>query len=184
MKESGYGRPYGGFLKPFDKIYALTRKRRYANALNALLERENKINKRYASDKSDENHSWYIVGEIFYKKRKYKDALRAFRRAITAWSKDGEAMWAMGNCYSELGRPSIAERYFQKSLRHAKNNHRATIRYNLGNALFDQGRYGEAIKQYKKISRKEEKIYKLARKNIEKSLKLRQSKYRKKTRSK
>ena len=148
----------------FDKVDSLLKRKKHASVLTLLLNKKNKINESYASDKSDENHSWYIVGVVLYRQRKYQEAAYAFQKAIKAWKDDGEALVAIGNSYSELGRPKLAERYFRKALTHAKQTYAA--RYNLGNALFDQGRYAEAIRYYKNVPRKEKEIYKLAQKNI------------------
>jgi len=43
--------------------------------------------------------------------------------------------------------------------------------YNLGNALYDQGKYKLAIKEYQKVTISDKEIYDLAQKNIQQSKK-------------
>ena len=74
-------------------------------------------------------------------------------------------MWAIGDCNSELEKPDIAEQFYRKALTICQESEREEIIYNLGNSLFDQMKYKEAIELYKTIS-KQSVIYKKAKKNI------------------
>lgn len=104
----------------------------------------------------DENHSWYVVGDLFLKSVRYADAIIAFRLALAAWPADRQALFALGYCHSELNRPRLAERYFRRAL--AIDSKDRAARYNLGNALFDQGKYGRAAAEYRKIMTRQDEI--------------------------
>ena len=71
--------------------------------------------------------------------------------AIEEWPEDWQAMWALGNCHSELKKPKKAERCFRDALELASTEARPKLIFNLGNALFDQQRFQEAIAVYHKL---------------------------------
>lgn len=147
----------------FEKIYSLVRRRRYGAALDLLYDRQShRLNGAY---KSDANHAWYRVGEIFYKQGKYREALDAFRKGLRTRPEDAYALWAIADCYSDMGRPKLAERYYRKAK--ALAGQEWALTYDIGSCLFDQGRYREAIALYKKIPSSESGAFKLARKNME-----------------
>lgn len=60
-------------------------------------------------------------------------------------------MLALGNCYSELKKPRKAAQQFELALTLADTDALPNLRFNLGNALFDQGRYEAAIEQYLEV---------------------------------
>jgi tetratricopeptide (TPR) repeat protein len=64
----------------------------------------------------DCNHAWYCVGDILFKQRMIEEARDAFKKSLRTRADDIDALMAVGNCYDELQRPKIAERYFQKAL--------------------------------------------------------------------
>lgn len=114
--------------------------------------------------KIDPNHAWYNAGTIFFHQGKYVSALKAFKKALRTRKDDAQALWAIADCYSEMGKPSFAERYFRKALSNQPGDQ--SLIYNLGNALFDQGRYQEAIEKYLDIKKADSELYGLAKKNI------------------
>lgn len=153
---------------PFSRVHSLLRNHEYAAALRLLMD-----SKRFALRKeyrTDENHAWYIVGDIFSKRRRPDLAAKAFRKSLRARPRDSEALWALGNSYSDLRRPALAERYLRAALRNARRNS-AAIRYNLGNALFDQCKNLSAITTYKRIRPSAGRTYRLAQKNIQHAMK-------------
>jgi len=151
-------------IDPFKEIYKLLKTGKSAAALKIIYdENSGQINKLYSADL---NHAWYVVGDIFFKLEKYEDALKAFKKSIRNRKDDWQALWAIGNCYSEIGRPVFTERYIRKALLYVDRNKRQDLNYNLGNALFDQGKYLESIKEYNKVKRsKNGGLRKLANKN-------------------
>lgn len=146
----------------FSEIYLLVRQRQYDTALNLLCGNKcDRLNKVY---KIDTNHAWYNVGNIFFHQGEYATALKAFKKSLRTRIDDTQALAAIAECYSEMGKPSFAERYFRKALSYQPEDH--SLIYNLANALFDQGRYQEAIAQYLVIQKADGELFRLAKKNI------------------
>ncbi len=157
---------------PFRRVYLLLDHGKYNDALAILIDKESgRVKKPFTMDI---NHAWYTVGDIFYIEKKYIEAINAFKKAFRNWPGDTESLMAIANCYSEIGRPAISQRYLLKALRLNKkiNKNKAQLRYNLGNALFDQKKYLDAIKEYKKVGKENKQLYALALKNIAKTLEL------------
>lgn len=151
-------------MDEFNDIYGLIRAEKYDEALALLLCSKGKTIACHF--KSDSNHAWYVVGDILFKKGLYKEAIAAFRKSLRNRLDDYQASWAIGESYSLLGRPRIAERYFRQALLQAKSeSDKSSLIYNLGNALFDQRKYEDAINAYKNVSQKNKTIFKLASKN-------------------
>lgn len=145
----------------FGPIYKLIRAHRYDEALALLLRPDaTKLERRF---RSDVNHAWYLVGDIYFKKGRFKDALIAFKKALRTKPDDYQALWAIGNCYSEIEMPAIAERYFRRALTY-KPAEKGLI-YNLGNALLDQGKFSEALRSFNEVCEKDKTLYRLAQKN-------------------
>ena len=119
------------------------------------------IKKLYAS--YDKNHSWYIVGDIFFKLGKYDQAVSAFKKALELWPEDKDAILALSNSFSENGQPEKAEKVLKNGLKIYKNDE--AFIYNLANALFDQSKYKKAINYYKVI-KDDDELRGLSKKNI------------------
>ncbi len=111
------------------------------------------------------NNALYQAGDELFKEGKYKEALSEFEKALEAWPTDAYAVWAIGNCYSEMGKPEQAEGYFREALKNITEEKKDDLTYNIGNALFDQKKYKEAIRLYETIP-KEHHTYKMAKRNI------------------
>lgn len=91
----------------FDEVQKMQRAGKGNAALSMLINKKTRrINKAYSADL---NHAWYLVGSVFYKQEEFGDALLAFRKSYRHWKEDVAAIRAIGNCYSELGNPKIAE---------------------------------------------------------------------------
>ncbi len=146
-------------------IHDLVREELYKEALSLLYnERTNRIYEEY---KYDENHAWYLIGDIYYKLERFQNAVNAFKKSIMNKADDISAMLALGNSYMELGLPDKAEYILRSALKLSSDNEELT--YNLGNSLFDQRKYKEAINMYKKISRDDIELFEFAQKNIKKA---------------
>jgi len=137
---------YDSLLK---SAYERLRRRHYTAAIDHLLIRDSWCLKPIA--RQDGNHSWYVVGDIFWHQQKYQLALRAFQKAARCWPEDAEAQMAIGNCHAELNRPKLAERFFRRSLELAPR--KTSVKFNLANALFDQAEFAGAIQIYRTIER-------------------------------
>lgn len=149
----------------FSQIYKLKEEGKYRLALSKLV--DNKTGRVKSPYTEDKNHAWYTIGDIFFKSRKYYEAIRAFQKAHKYWTDDVEALWAIANCYSELGKPWLAKYYLIKAI--AINGKKDELRYNLGNALFDMEEYEDAVREYKKVGKNNKKLCMLAASNIEKA---------------
>ncbi|WPD24576.1 MAG: tetratricopeptide repeat protein [Candidatus Electrothrix scaldis] len=142
-------------------VHRLLRKCEYDKVLKLIYDRENhSLNEPYSDDS---NHGWYIVGDICFKKSDYKLAIKAFKNALTQRKDDSEALMALANCYAEIGKPQKAERYLRESIRIKPL--KAYV-YNLANALFDQGKFRDAIEMYEAILYQNKQLDDLARKNL------------------
>ena len=99
----------------------------------------------------DPNHVAYLKGDNLWKKGCFKEAAQCFLVALAEWPEDYQAYWALGNCYSELGKPRKAEQSFRQAIALCPNADKITLLFNLANTLFDQKRYVSAIKLYSEI---------------------------------
>lgn len=113
----------------------------------------------------DPNHAAYLRGDKKFKARRYAEAAREFLVALDAWPEDWMAMHALGNCYGETKKPRKAEKWFRLAIDMAPEEDRAKLIYNLGNTLFDQQRFDDAIQMYREVPRGHE-IWHLAVNNI------------------
>jgi len=99
----------------------------------------------------NEHVASYVRGDAHYLAGQYRLARREFSRALRLWPRDADTLWAIGNCYTELSRPSLAERAFRRALLAADLEERDPLLFNLGNTLLDQGKFTAACRVYEKI---------------------------------
>jgi len=133
----------------FNSVYQLIRSKRYSQALRKLLsERAGKLAEGFAEEP---NHAWYVVGDLYFKKKELRIATSAFRRSIAADGSDAQAYLALGNCYLGLGEHRKALKAYSQGLDADPRD--AKLRYNLGNAYFDLGKYGQAATLYRSVNR-------------------------------
>lgn len=145
----------------FEKIHELVRHASFDEAIGLMLHgRTGQLQRQF---RSDPNHAWYVLGDIFYKKQDFLAAISVFRKSLKTRPDDGQVMWAVGDCYSALGKAKLAERYYRKATSYLPD--KIELTYNLGNALFDQGRYEDAVVLYEKIEQSTPDLYQLAQKN-------------------
>ena len=156
----------------FNKIYDLLKAGEEETALTLLIDNKTgRVKKPYHNDL---NHAWYVVGDILAKTERYQDAINAFKKSFKHQSSDIEAIWAIATCYSDLGKPSLSKFYLLKAIKIDKGKNKDELTYDLGNALFDLKKYDEAIKAYRKVSKKNMEIYSLATANIKHATKEKQ----------
>ncbi len=147
--------------KVFETLHELSRNEQYQAMIDILLSKNGTgIKSPYNEDL---NHSWYLVGDAYYRQGKFQNAISAFKKAIKDWPEDKEAILALSNSYSDYGLPDKAEQVLRNGLKKWPDNEQYI--YNLANALFDQRKHQEAITLYETISDKSE-LALLANRNI------------------
>jgi Tfp pilus assembly protein PilF len=99
----------------------------------------------------EHNHAHYVLGCKAYNASEFHKALSLFKHALAYWPEDPQAWIAVGNCYDALKRPRKAESAFRNALKHSDGKNKEDVLFNLGNSLFDQQRYSEAIDVYNAI---------------------------------
>ena len=130
----------------FNKIKKLIKKNNYKKAYSLLYNKETKrINPPFNQDLYT---SWYLIGEVYYQQEKLSKALNAFKKSIKHKKKNLDSNWMIGNCYLNLNKPKLAERYYIKAMRLSKND--PLLLSDIGDAFYDQKEYPEAIKYYLK----------------------------------
>ena len=151
--------------KSFDHIHELTANGLLNKARHQLVNtRTGQLRKGYAWDP---NHAWYCVGDIQFRLSDFKGAVQAFRRAYQADQNDAQSLLAIGNCHDAMGKPRSSERVLRKALElKVTGRGKAAILFNLGNALFDQKKFDEAIAMYSQIQKRRDEIGKAGRKNL------------------
>ena len=100
---------------------------------------------------SEQNHEYYTQGCKAFDASDYQKALALFKNSIEYWPEDPQAWMAVGNCYDVLKRPKRAEEAFRESLQYSDPVRSEEVSFNLGNSVFDQGRYLEAIEVFETI---------------------------------
>jgi tetratricopeptide (TPR) repeat protein len=147
----------------FDEIHALLKEDRLDAALDRLLDVDRgRLEPPFNADK---NHAWYLIAEIFFDKRRYGDAVRAFQRSIKAWPGDIDAHVGLANSHSEQHHFEAARDILLKAKTMAPVDMR--IIYNLANAYFDLGDTHKAALLYKESERSEDaSISRMSKKNL------------------
>ena len=126
-------------------IHALIRDGEYARAIAEMTQAGGQ--RLAPAFRHDGNHSWYVIGDAFFKMGDHNAAAAAFQRALRCWPGDAQALMALGNSYSEMQRPRLAARCYQKAMSLSPKI-AADCRFNLANALFDQKKYSAAAAEY------------------------------------
>ena len=122
-------------------------------------------NKPAEQDRDTLNNAQYQAGDDLSEQGKYAESLTEFEKALKAWPTDADSAWAVANCYSELGKPGLAEKYYRLAFGSCPVKKKPGLIYNIGNALFDQMTYKESPGYCDSIP-KHNQIYKKARNNI------------------
>lgn len=108
----------------------------------------------------------YAEADALYRKGEVLRALKSFRDALVLAPGDVDTLWALGDCYTDLGEPRRAERFYRKARAGAAWRERGDLLYNIANALLDQRRPAAALRLYRLVPPKASS-FKLARKNQE-----------------
>ena len=105
-------------------------------------------------DASWEAHlACYAEADALYRMGQLPRALKAFRNALALAPGDVDTLWALGDCYSELGKPRRAELFYRKARARAAWKRRGDLLYNIANALLDQRRPASAVRLYRLVPR-------------------------------
>ncbi len=147
---------------PYEQIHDWLRAEKFDDVLSAMLGDEHKLNPPFDQDA---NHGWYIVGDIFFRHGNFKNALAAFESALEVYPEDVEAMWALADCHSRMKNFGRAEHFLKEALKSDPDN--PNLLYNLGNALFDQRKFAEAIAVYKSVNTDDDDLANKVKQNIE-----------------
>ncbi len=123
---------------------------------------------------SELNHEYYTQGCKAFDASEYQKALTLFKHSIEYWPEDPQAWMAVGNCYDALKKPKKAEEAFRCSLQYSATNSNESVLFNLGNSLFYQVRYIEAIEIFKGIEPGTE-LWRKAQNNIQIARKMHES---------
>lgn len=111
------------------------------------------------------NHEAYRNGCSYYERKDYKQAKVLFEQALEYRPEDARTWFALGNCHDLMNQPTRAEVCYLMSLQHSAEDAQPNVYFNLGNSLFDQGKYQEAIDCYTKIG-DNSKAYAPAQRNL------------------
>ncbi|WP_435106954.1 tetratricopeptide repeat protein [Arhodomonas sp. AD133] len=156
------GGEVGNDAGDYERVYRLLREGAYEDAIDEIMKRSTgRVRSPYSMDL---NHAWYVLGNLYYESGDYASALESFKKAYRHRPSDAEAMWAIANCYSEIGKPRWSVYYLKKAISVTGGGNE--LHYNLGNALFDMGDYSAAIREYKKVDSRSGVIYDMAQNNI------------------
>jgi tetratricopeptide (TPR) repeat protein len=152
----------------FDELHRLLKTGQYGEVLHLVFDsKTGRVKDPYGIDL---NHSWYIIGDIFYKKNDFDFAISCFKKSLEFWSEDIESMLALANTYSELSQPEKSVYWLSEGLKISPDN--PIFIYNYANALFDMDKFQEALDYYQKIPSSDPSVYDLATKNIKRCKKL------------
>lgn len=147
--------------KRFSQLHGLLKKRRFRAVEGRLIdEGTGRIKSAF---RCDLNHAWFVCGETFFLRSRWKDAIQAYRKAYARDQTDWRALMAIGNCYDKLRKPKQAMHYLSRAVQISPRT--AELRYNLGNALFDLGRLEDAVNCYRKAQRGSGQVKRLAKRN-------------------
>ena len=122
-------------------------------------------------DKSDHpeayqlNQQAYVEGCGHYDLEDLPQAMESFQVALEYCPEDPRAWFALGNCHDGTRQASKAEVCYLMSLKFSEPGAKPNVYYNLGNSLFDQGKYSEAVECYGAIDA-QSKVYDAAQKNL------------------
>lgn len=147
--------------KSYREIYDLKNKGRYAVALSKLFESNGRPCAQFSHDM---NHFYYVVGDILFKMKRYKEAKIAFKKAVTNWPKDAQALFAIAHCCELLKQPGTAMKWYSRSL---ASKYSAEAAYNFANLLLDSGRETEAWLILSRIQSADPSLVKQARTNAQ-----------------
>lgn len=112
-----------------------------------------------------QNYELYSLGEDAFRKGCFAEARKYFKVALEYCPDDSDTWRALGTCYDELKQPKKAEACLRKALEFADAESVPDITFSLGNSLYDQEKYAEALQLYLEIP-KGATVWRQASRNI------------------
>lgn len=116
-------------------------------------------------DAAELNARAFGNGCTLYESGDFQAARTSFESALEYQPEDPRAWFALGNCHNQLQQASKAEVCYLMCLKFSAPEARTEVYYNLGNSLFDQAKYTQAIECYSQIG-EQSKAYAAAQKNM------------------
>ena len=98
------------------------------------------------------NREAYADGCDLYTANDYASAKRSFESALEYCPRDAQSWFALGNCHDCMSQPEKSETCYLMSLKYSKGDAIPNVYYNLGNSLFDQGKYLQAVECYAAVT--------------------------------
>jgi arylsulfatase A-like enzyme/uncharacterized protein HemY len=92
------------------------------------------------------NDAYFSLGNIYFKERRFKEAIPAFEQALERKPDDSFAVINIANSYQGLGKPEEAERFVIEYLKKGFSD--SQLYFLLGTLNFVQKKYDQAIKYY------------------------------------
>ena len=92
------------------------------------------------------NDAYFSLGNIYFKERRFKEAIPAFEQALQLKPDDAFAVINIANSYQALGKSAEAERFVVDYLKKGFSD--SQLYFLLGTLNFVQKKYDEAIKYY------------------------------------
>jgi tetratricopeptide (TPR) repeat protein len=137
----------------FAHIHAHFRANRLKTVIKLIVDRAGRLRPEF---RVDANHAWYCVGDAYFRLGDYPSARDGFSKALRSQPDDIDALVAIANCYDALSKPRYAAHYLWRAINEARlqripSQEFSKVAFNLGNALSDLGRYGEAVDVYRQI---------------------------------
>lgn len=101
------------------------------------------------TDRSD-SRSWTILAQLQIQAGYFEDAITTLKGALSADSKNAQALWELGRLYVRMGRSQEAVQYYQEIIDdpNEKKSVRRAIERTLADLHFKTGNYQEALDLY------------------------------------
>jgi tetratricopeptide (TPR) repeat protein len=92
------------------------------------------------------NDAYFSLGNIYFKERRFKEAIPAFEQSLERKPDDSFAVINIANCYQGMGKPEEGERFVIDYLKKGFSD--PQLYFLLGTLSFVQKKYDQAIKYY------------------------------------
>jgi len=97
------------------------------------------------------NISAFSEADELYRAGRFLEALRLFSVSLEADPTDGDAFHAIGSCYDALHKPAQAAMAYRSAITLLPPERHPALHFNIGNAFFDNGKYEEALAEYRLV---------------------------------
>ncbi len=97
------------------------------------------------------HYELYTSGDDAFRNGNISEARKFFQVALEYYPEDSDTWRALANCYAAMSKPRKAEECLRRALQFADEESIADINFDLGNCLFDQEKYAEAVQFYLQV---------------------------------